>query len=96
MCRSPQRLPSLLCLPDSALPETEVVGDGVGDTTLCNVLENYVAKGQETPSSLFFPIRTFTGQLNDDDLVVPTSDPEEVEYPYTLVPSLETRLSRRL
>ncbi|EIW62749.1 uncharacterized protein TRAVEDRAFT_43081 [Trametes versicolor FP-101664 SS1] len=41
-----------------------------------------------------FPIHPYVLSPDSMELVVPTSDPREIEYPFMIVPSLESRLSR--
>lgn len=108
---SPERLPSLLGSSHTADGPEEMVDITLCDEEDMVVNVNKPGmESPQTPSGSvhlrsslitepflpIFPLHTFTVPDDYDGLVVPTSDPHEVEYPYMIVPSLETRLARRM
>ncbi|KAI8989616.1 hypothetical protein BD414DRAFT_536016 [Trametes punicea] len=98
---------SVLRLPPLAMPAQKHGAVKEADTTLGNIPpgqeEHFCSSRQvESPPTCqcsvplplpLFPIRTTPVPLEGCDLVVPTSDPTEVEYSYTIVPSLESQVS---
>ncbi|KAJ3000593.1 hypothetical protein NUW54_g6758 [Trametes sanguinea] len=47
------------------------------------------------PEHSFFPPRVVHLPPDSHELIIPTSDVEEIEYPYVVLPSVETRLTGR-
>ncbi|CDO77254.1 hypothetical protein BN946_scf184753.g4 [Trametes cinnabarina] len=56
-------------------------------------MAHWLLCGDPVPYRNFFPLVPFELPADSDARSIPTSSPGEIEYPYTLVPSLETRLA---
>ncbi|KAH9858860.1 hypothetical protein C2E23DRAFT_768539 [Lenzites betulinus] len=106
---APQRIPSLLVAETS--PHGETGADvTLCDLVHVDIKKSHVAKPIQVASSVppaspgelfdlfppLFPLRTVTLPADSEELVVPTSDPREVEYPFMIEYSIESRLCRRV